>query len=118
MAEATDRLARRRPGARRPSTAAALEHTPPLSVRGLLEAGVHFGHQTRRWNPRMKPFLFGERNGVHILDLDQTLRALREGLDFLRETVAARRQGPVRRHQAAGAGVVAARGAALRASTT
>ena len=41
-------------------------------IRELLEAGVHFGHQTRRWNPRMRHFLFGERNGVHIVDLDQT----------------------------------------------
>ncbi len=53
-------------------TAAAL-NTAEVSIRELLEAGVHFGHQTRRWNPRMKPFLFGERNGVHIVDLDQTL---------------------------------------------
>ena len=50
-----------------------------LTVRELLEAGVHFGHQTRRWNPRMKPFLFGERNGVHIVDLDQTLPRLAAG---------------------------------------
>jgi small subunit ribosomal protein S2 len=68
--------------------AAALERTP-LSVRELLEAGAHFGHQTRRWNPRMKPFIFGERGGIHIIDLDQTVRRLRTSLDFLRETVAA-----------------------------
>jgi small subunit ribosomal protein S2 len=49
-----------------------------------MEAGVHFGHQTRRWNPRMKRFLFGERNGVHIVDLDQTLPRFEEALDFLR----------------------------------
>ena len=61
----------------------------PLSVRDLLEAGVHFGHQCRRWNPRMKPYLFGERNGVHIVDLDQTLPRFEEALEFLRETVAA-----------------------------
>ena len=67
-------------------TAAALEQSQ-LSVRELLEAGVHFGHQTRRWNPRMKPFLFGERNGVHIVDLDQTLPRFQEGLDFVREVV-------------------------------
>ena len=59
-----------------------------LGVRELLEAGVHFGHQTRRWNPRMKPFLFGERNGVHIVDLDQTLPRFQEGLDFVREVAA------------------------------
>src|SRR5262245_51173726 len=60
-----------------------------VTIRDLLDAGVHFGHQTQRWNPRMKPFLFGERNGVHIIDLDQTLPRLREALDFLRETTAA-----------------------------
>ena len=59
-----------------------------LSVRELLEAGVHFGHQTRRWNPRMKPFLFGERNGVHIIDLDQTLTRFQAALEFVREIVA------------------------------
>ncbi len=59
-----------------------------VTIRELMEAGVHFGHQTRRWNPRMKPYLFGERNGVHIVNLDMTLPRLREGLDFLREVVA------------------------------
>ena len=54
------------------ATAAALERQE-VTILELLEAGVHFGHQTRRWNPRMKQFLFGERNGVHIVDLDQTL---------------------------------------------
>ena len=68
-------------------TAAALEKTE-LTIRELLEAGVHFGHQTRRWNPRMRHFLFGERNGVHIVDLDQTLPRMKEALEFLRETVA------------------------------
>ncbi len=73
---------------------AAAEPTPArepltLSIRSLLEAGVHFGHQTRRWNPRMKPFIFGERDGIHIIDLDQTLPRFREALDFLKETVAA-----------------------------
>lgn len=60
----------------------------PLGVRSLLEAGAHFGHQTYRWNPRMKPFIFGERNGVHILDLDQTLVRFREALEFVREVTA------------------------------
>jgi small subunit ribosomal protein S2 len=68
-------------------TAAALQQTV-LNVRELLEAGVHFGHQTRRWNPRMKRFLFGERNGVHIVDLDQTLPRFQDALDFMREVVA------------------------------
>ena len=60
-----------------------------VTIRDLMEAGVHFGHQTRRWNPRMKPYLFGERNGVHIVNLDMTLPRFREGLDFLRDVVAA-----------------------------
>jgi small subunit ribosomal protein S2 len=68
---------------------AAQMQATPLTVRDLFEAGVHFGHQTRRWNPRMKPFLFGERNGVHIVDLDQTLPRLENALEFLRRTVAA-----------------------------
>jgi len=59
-----------------------------LSVRSLLEVGAHFGHQTRRWDPRMKPFIYGERHGIHILNLDQTLERLREALDFVRERVA------------------------------
>jgi len=71
------------------ATAAQAIERGELNVRELVEAGVHFGHQTRRWNPRMKSFLFGERNGVHIVDLDQTLPRFRSALDFLRETVAA-----------------------------
>jgi small subunit ribosomal protein S2 len=67
---------------------ARFEPRETLTVQHLLDAGVHFGHQTRRWNPRMKPFLFGERNGVHIIDLDQTLPRFQRALDFLRETVA------------------------------
>ena len=69
--------------------ASALEvESTKLSVQELLEAGVHFGHQTRRWNPRMKPFLFGERNGVHIIDLDQTQMRFQAALEFIREIVA------------------------------
>jgi small subunit ribosomal protein S2 len=61
---------------------------PPVSTRQLLEAGVHFGHQTRRWNPKMRPFIFAERNGIHIIDLAQTVQRLDVALDFVRETVA------------------------------
>ncbi len=61
---------------------------PPVSMRQLLEAGVHFGHQTRRWNPKMRPFIFAERNGIHIIDLAQTVQRLDVALDFARETVA------------------------------
>jgi small subunit ribosomal protein S2 len=57
-------------------------------MRQLLEAGVHFGHQTRRWNPKMRPYIFAERNGIHIIDLAQTVKHLDSSLDFVRETVA------------------------------
>ncbi len=61
---------------------------PSVSMRQLLEAGVHFGHQTRRWNPKMKPFIFAERNGIHIIDLAQTVQRLDVALEAVRETVA------------------------------
>jgi small subunit ribosomal protein S2 len=61
---------------------------PSVSMRQLLEAGVHFGHQTRRWNPKMRPFIFAERNGIHIIDLAQTVKRLDVALDAVRETVA------------------------------
>jgi len=61
---------------------------PSISMRQLLEAGVHFGHQTRRWNPKMRPYIFAERNGIHIIDLAQTAQRLEVALDFVRETVA------------------------------
>jgi small subunit ribosomal protein S2 len=57
-------------------------------MRQLLEAGVHFGHQTRRWNPKMRPFIFAERNGIHIIDLAQTVKHLESSLEFVRDTVA------------------------------
>lgn len=61
---------------------------PSYSMRQLLEAGVHFGHTTRRWNPKMAPFIFGERNGIHIIDLEQTVPLLHQALNFVRESVA------------------------------
>src|SRR5918993_5606666 len=61
---------------------------PVFTMRQLLEAGVHFGHQTRRWNPVMAPYIFGVRNGVHILDLTQTVPTLHRALAALREVVA------------------------------
>ncbi len=61
---------------------------PDFSMRQLLEAGVHFGHQTQRWNPRMGEFIYGERNGIHILDLTQTVPMLDAALNVVRETVA------------------------------
>ncbi|HYP87920.1 MAG TPA: 30S ribosomal protein S2, partial [Polyangiaceae bacterium] len=60
----------------------------PLSVKELFEAGVHFGHQTKRWNPKMRPFIYGARSGIHIVDLDQTARLFKRAFDFLSETVA------------------------------
>jgi small subunit ribosomal protein S2 len=59
----------------------------PISMRELLEAGVHFGHQTRRWHPRMKPFIYGERNGIHIVNLQHTLPRFRAACEFLQEVV-------------------------------
>jgi small subunit ribosomal protein S2 len=61
---------------------------PPVTKRQLLEAGVHFGHQTRRWNPKMKPFIFGERNGIYIIDLEQTIGLLEDAYNFVRDTAA------------------------------
>jgi len=60
---------------------------PEFTMRQLLEAGVHFGHHTRRWNPKMAPFIFGVRNGVHILDLEQTVPLLQQALQAVRDVV-------------------------------
>src|SRR5207244_8972571 len=60
-----------------------------VSMKPLLEAGVHFGHQTRRWDPRMRPFIFTERNGIHIIDLQQTVGKLNEAYNFIRDQAAA-----------------------------
>lgn len=59
-----------------------------VSMRELLEAGMHFGHQTRRWNPKMRPYIFSERNGIHIIDLRQTLEAAEQAYETVRDTVA------------------------------
>src|SRR6516165_7514845 len=59
-----------------------------VTMRQLLEAGVHFGHQTRRWNPKMKRFIFGERNGIYIIDLNQTLERIDTAYSFVRDLVA------------------------------
>jgi small subunit ribosomal protein S2 len=59
----------------------------PITIREMMEAGVHFGHQTRRWNPKMKSFIFGARNGIHIIDLQQTVRAFTRAYNFLVQTV-------------------------------
>jgi len=59
-----------------------------ITMKALLETGVHFGHRTRRWNPKMKPYIFTERNGIHIIDLQQTMEALDEAYAAVRDTVA------------------------------
>lgn len=59
-----------------------------VAMKQLLEAGVHFGHQTRRWNPKMRPYIFMERNGIYIIDLQKTVRLLEEAYQFVRELVA------------------------------
>jgi small subunit ribosomal protein S2 len=59
-----------------------------ITMKSLLEAGVHFGHRTQRWNPKMKPYIFTERNGIHILDLQQTIIRLEEAYNLVRDTVA------------------------------
>ncbi len=56
-----------------------------IQMKELLEAGVHFGHQTRRWNPKMKPYIFGKRNGIHIVDLQKTLHHFEDAADFIRD---------------------------------
>ena len=59
-----------------------------VTMKALLETGVHFGHRTRKWNPKMKPYIFTERNGIHIIDLQQTLRAIRDAYELVRDAVA------------------------------
>ncbi|MEM1032015.1 MAG: 30S ribosomal protein S2 [Myxococcota bacterium] len=73
---------------------ADFEHDPyvpgdnTVSLRALVEAGVHFGHQTRRWNPKMRPYIYGARSGIHIIDLDQTVALFRRAYDFVSAAVA------------------------------
>ena len=59
-----------------------------VSMKQMLETGVHFGHQTRRWNPKMRPYIFGARNGIHIIDLQQTVKLFRAAYDKVADTVA------------------------------
>ena len=73
----------------RPST--EMQQPPaenPLTMREMMEAGVHYGHQTRRWNPKMKSYIYGARNGVHIIDLQYSVKAFRRAFNFLVQTVA------------------------------
>jgi SSU ribosomal protein S2P len=59
-----------------------------VSMKALLESGVHFGHRTNKWDPRMKPYIFTERNGIHIIDLQQTVKLLNQAFNVVRDTVA------------------------------
>ena len=81
-----------------------------ISMKQLLEAGVHFGHQTRRWNPKMATYIFTERNGIYIIDLQKTVKKLEEAYMFVRDMAAIRRDHPVCRHQEAGTGCYQGRG--------
>ena len=73
-----------------------------VTMKELLEAGVHFGHQTKRWNPKMKPYIFGARNGIYIIDLQRTVRMFKTAYDFVVDTVGQRQIGPVCGYQKAG----------------
>jgi len=68
--------------------AAQMSEDFSVSIRRLIDAGVHFGHQTNRWNPKMAPYIYGARNGIHIVDLDQTARYLKRALNFVSSSVA------------------------------
>src|SRR5258707_10358694 len=68
---------------------------PTFTMRQLLEAGVHFGHHTRRWNPKMGQYIFGVRNGVHIIDLGQTVPLLQQGIEAIRGVAASGGRGPL-----------------------
>ena len=75
------------PGSAEPSAEALLGEVG-VSLRQLIDAGVHFGHQKNRWNPKMAPYIYGVRNGIHIIDLDQTVRYIRRALAFIAQSVA------------------------------
>ena len=66
----------------------AIQAGQGITMRQLLEAGVHFGHQTKRWNPKMKQYIYGERNGIYIIDLQKTLRLFKEATQFVTDLTA------------------------------
>ena len=70
-----------------------------ISMKQLLEAGVHFGHQTRRWNPKMDRYIFTERNGIYIIDLQKTVKKVEEAYNFVKSVAADRRYYSVRRNE-------------------
>ena len=75
-----------------------------VTMKELLEAGVHFGHQVKRWNPKMKKYIFGERNGIYIIDLQKTLKGLEEAYNFVRDSCSNGRRRAFCRHKETGAG--------------
>ena len=86
-----------------------------VTMRQMLEAGVHFGHQTRYWNPKMAEYIFGQRNKIHIVNLEKTMEMYQDAMKFVRQLAAQPRHDPLRRHQAPGARHRRGRGAARRA---
>ena len=89
-----------------------------ITMKELLEAGVHFGHQTKRWNPKMKEYIFGERNGIYIIDLQKTLKMFKEASKFVADLAAAGKIVLVRGHQAPGPGRDCRRSHASAAAST
>ena len=89
-------------------------------MKELLEAGVHFGHQTKRWNPKMKEFIYGQRNGIYIIDLQKTIKVFKEALQFAKRLAEEREGHPLRRDEEAGPGHRPGRGrpSARRATST
>ena len=86
---------------------------PAISMKELLEAGVHFGHQTKRWNPKMKEYIFGERNGIYIIDLQKTLKMFKDAARFVGRDGRTGQERALRGHQAPGAGSHRRRGQPL-----
>jgi small subunit ribosomal protein S2 len=82
------RPARKPNGAARGTDSAREEILAVVTMKSLLESGVHFGHQVKRWDPRMKKYIFAERNGIHIIDLQKTIQSIKEAYDAVRKTVA------------------------------
>ena len=84
------------------------------TVKEMLQAGLHFGHQTRRWNPKMKPYIYGPRNGIYIINLDLTKRMFDRACDYITTEVAQRWKRSVCRHEKTGAGYCQRRGQTLQ----
>ena len=97
-------LCGRLPGWLQPARKSEEEFLANITMKEFLEAGVHFGHQTRRWNPKMKEYIYGERNGIYIIDLQKTLKLFKEAAKFLTDLGARGQDGAVCGHEASGAG--------------